>query len=99
MIFMRFRGPQALNDTYKKPGAGTANERKLIAGLLNQTENSCCQRSGASAFRGSTESRHGSRLGLLTVAVVRSSGDAHAAKFILVILLVEDVPFFTAFED
>src|SRR5689334_11643327 len=36
---------------------------------------------------------------LSAVAVVRSSGDAHAAKFILVILLVEDVPLLAAFED
>ena len=33
------------------------------------------------------------------MAVVGSGGDAHAAKLILVILLVKDVPLLAAFED
>src|SRR5437016_434253 len=36
---------------------------------------------------------------LRAMAVVRSGGDAHAAKFILVILLVKDVPLLAAFQD
>src|SRR2546425_7869971 len=36
---------------------------------------------------------------LRPVPVVRSSGNAHAAKFILVILFVKDVPLLAAFED
>src|SRR5437016_4409271 len=36
---------------------------------------------------------------LRAMAVVRSGGDAHAAKLILVILLVEDVPLLATFQD
>src|SRR2546429_9948673 len=36
---------------------------------------------------------------LTAMAVVRSGGDARAAKLILVILLVENVPLLAAFED
>src|SRR5258708_16667865 len=36
---------------------------------------------------------------LRAMAVVGSGGDTHAAKLILVILLVEDVPLFAAFQD
>src|SRR6266576_7063251 len=36
---------------------------------------------------------------LRAMAVVWSGGDAHAAKLILVILLVEDVPLLASFED
>src|SRR5260370_12208484 len=70
-----------------------------MASLLNQTKIAYCQSSGASLFHGPRETNRSSRLNSRAVPVVRSGGDAHAAKLILVILLVEDVPLLAAFQD
>src|ERR1700688_724589 len=40
-----------------------------------------------------------SRLGTAFAAVVGGGGDSHATEFVGVILAVEDVPLFAAFED
>jgi len=38
-------------------------------------------------------------MAVAAAAVVGGGGDAHAAKFVGVILAIEDVPLFTALED
>src|SRR5260370_26538226 len=64
-----------------------------------QTKGASCERSEGSLPHGPRVTKRGARLKLRAMAVVRSGSDAHAAKLILVVLLVQDVPLLAAFQD